>query len=66
MMTYEQLITKVGPGFHPDGRAEDYTSLPAGVSAKTFDKIVDEAHECGDAYERAFNTFVVNQWIKNP
>lgn len=46
-----ELAAKIGPGFHPDTRGADYTSLPDGVTPERVDKVVDDALTYGvDVY----------------
>lgn len=63
-MTYEELIRKIGPGFHPDTRGYEYASLPDGVTAEEVENVVNEAHQEGNAYTRAWNVFILEGWIE--
>lgn len=69
MMTFEELVTLIGPGFHPDTRGKDYASLPVSVTAADVDRVVDDAfmeRTCeGDVYDRTLNLFHRNGWM-NP
>ena len=62
-MTYEDLVRAIGPGFHPDTEASDYTSLPDGVTVRECEKIVLNAHLAGNATKRAWAVFQEQGWI---
>jgi hypothetical protein len=58
---YRALVTAIGPGFHPDTRGEDYTSLPDGYTPDRVDAIVDRAFALNlDVYGGVLDLF--NQW----
>ena len=44
---YVDLVRLVGPGFHPDTRGADYTSLPEGITPERVDEVVKGALEYG-------------------
>ena len=44
---YIELVQAIGPGFHPDTRGQDYTSLPAGYTPERVEGIVLAAHRAG-------------------
>lgn len=55
---YRALVHAMGQGFHPDTRAEDYTSLPDGYTAEQVDAIVVEAFAAElDVYGIALDIF---------
>ena len=57
--SYEDVVRRIGLGFHPDTYGEDYESLPAGLTPEVVDEVVAVAfamHEGGsdkDPYTRA-------------
>lgn len=64
MMSYEELIRAIGPGFHPDVRGEDYAVLPAHITPQMVNQVVDYAHSDGsNPYRRAFHVFIEQGWI---
>jgi len=63
-VTYEELVRAIGPGFHPDLRGEDYTSLPDGITPDQVDEIVELAHKTSNPYQRAFEIFITEHWVK--
>lgn len=42
-MTYDELVLAIGPGFHPDTRGDEYTSLPEGLAPEDVDMVVELA-----------------------
>lgn len=72
-MAYEDLVRLVGPGFHPDTRGNEYTSLPAGLTPKDVDKIVRDAFARNTAlpskftspYARAWQVFKEQGWAES-
>lgn len=53
---YRSLVAAVGSGFHPDTRGNDYSTLPAGITARDVDRIIDAAHAAGlDVYSVALD-----------
>lgn len=51
---YRDLVGRIGLGFHPDTRGEDYTTLPEGLTPEAVERIVLEAVQAGlDPYEVA-------------
>jgi len=44
---YVTMVRAIGPGFHPDTRGSDYTSLPAGYTPQQVDQITLAAHRSG-------------------
>ena len=53
---YRDLVGRIGLGFHPDTRGEDYTSLPEGLDAETVERIGLEAVQAGvDIYAVALS-----------
>jgi len=44
---YVTMVRAIGPGFHPDTRGSDYTSLPAGYTPERVESILLAAHHAG-------------------
>lgn len=46
---YQQIVTLIGPGFHPDTPGDGYTSLPDGVTPQDVDDaiaaVIDAGHD---------------------
>lgn len=69
-LTYEELVRKIGPGFHPDTAGDEYDSLPEGVDPSAVDFVVRAAlliHEIwpsekSDPYDRALTVFKEEGW----
>lgn len=44
LIEYEAMIRAIGPGYHPDTPAEQYTDLPEGITPERIRAIEDEAN----------------------
>lgn len=54
---YQQIVTVIGAGFHPDTPGADYTTLPEGITAQDVDDAVTDALEAGiDVHSVALET----------
>lgn len=47
---YVDLVRAIGPGFHPDTRGDDYTSLPEDYDAAAVDATIADAAARFDVY----------------
>ena len=60
MNEYERLVRKIGPGFHPDTRGEDYANLPEGLTPAYVNRVVAaEEHP----YSKAITVFKQEGWF---
>lgn len=55
---YRGLVRKIGMGFHPDTRGDEYMALPENITPALVDKIIQDAIDEGiDVYEMAYGIF---------
>lgn len=65
-MTYKELVTAVGPGFHPDTYGSHMRKLPDGIDIFEYDRIVNQAHTDMGAsiYNETMRIFLEQGWVK--
>lgn len=58
LQAYRALVRKIGTGFHPDTRGNEYMALPAGLTPKLVDRVIQDALDADvDVYAEAYKIF---------